>query len=186
MAILHRQVTDTPGLLSRPDDERNAMELLTLASLQHLPTLVMFVVDLTETCGTSAAVQWKIRHALDTVLRADFEFHGGNEHGTMIGIYRCELRDRFGGKPWLDVISKQDLLIDLLEHADGLPDFSVGDEVRTSLDMARALTREGAIRVSSTTGSAGILHARVLCMITSSLQSHAARLMQALESTICR
>jgi hypothetical protein len=32
------QVTDTPGLLARADDERNAMELLTLAALSHLPS----------------------------------------------------------------------------------------------------------------------------------------------------
>lgn len=32
------QVMDTPGLLPRPDAERNEMELLTLASVQFLPT----------------------------------------------------------------------------------------------------------------------------------------------------
>jgi nucleolar GTP-binding protein len=32
------QVTDTPGLLARPDCERNAMELLTLAALSYLPS----------------------------------------------------------------------------------------------------------------------------------------------------
>jgi nucleolar GTP-binding protein len=42
-----RQVTDTPGLLLRPDEYRNKMELLTLAALQYLPSSVMFVADLT-------------------------------------------------------------------------------------------------------------------------------------------
>ena len=55
------QVTDTPGLLDRPDDERNAMERLTLAAMQHLPTAVLFVMDLTGECGTSVAAQWRIR-----------------------------------------------------------------------------------------------------------------------------
>eukprot|EP00983_Pelagomonas_calceolata_P041522 1138114-Pelagomonas_calceolata.AAC.2 len=32
------QVTDTPGVMSRGDDERNKMELLTLAALDCLPT----------------------------------------------------------------------------------------------------------------------------------------------------
>jgi nucleolar GTP-binding protein len=54
-------VTDTPGLLSRPDEERNTMELLTLAALEHLPTSVLFVMDLTEECGTSLQDQWEIR-----------------------------------------------------------------------------------------------------------------------------
>ena len=59
-------MTDTPGLLDRPDDERNAMERLTLAALQHLPTAVLFVMDLTGQCGTSVAAQWRIRCVRET------------------------------------------------------------------------------------------------------------------------
>ena len=36
---------DTPGLLARPEEERNEMERLTFASLLHLPTAVIFVID---------------------------------------------------------------------------------------------------------------------------------------------
>jgi len=36
---------DTPGLLDRPIDERNEMEKLTFASMAHLPTAVLFVID---------------------------------------------------------------------------------------------------------------------------------------------
>ena len=41
------QVTDTPGLLNRRDADRNAMERLTLACMAHLPTSILFVMDLT-------------------------------------------------------------------------------------------------------------------------------------------
>lgn len=54
-------MTDTPGLLRRPEDERNAMERLTLAALAYLPTAAVFVTDLTGDCGTSVADQWAIR-----------------------------------------------------------------------------------------------------------------------------
>ncbi len=37
------------------------MELLTLAALECLPTSVLFVMDLTEECGTSVRDQWDIR-----------------------------------------------------------------------------------------------------------------------------
>jgi GTP1/Obg family GTP-binding protein len=84
------QVMDTPGLLERPDDFRNKMELLTLAALQYLPSSVMFVADLTEECGTSVADQWLIRH---------------------------ELKQRFPDKPWVDVLSKADLLQDVWQEA---------------------------------------------------------------------
>lgn len=81
---------DTPGLLQRPDNYRNKMELLTLAALQYLPSSVMFVADLTEECGTSVADQWLIRQ---------------------------ELKQRFPDKPWVDVLSKTDLLGDVWQEA---------------------------------------------------------------------
>ena len=37
------------------------MERLTLACLQHLPTAVLFVADLTGECGTTVGNQWAIR-----------------------------------------------------------------------------------------------------------------------------
>ena len=55
------QVTDTPGLLARPDCERNRMERLTLAALACLDSCVLWVGDLTEECGTGVADQWAIR-----------------------------------------------------------------------------------------------------------------------------
>lgn len=46
------QIMDSPGLLLRPDDEgRNEMESLTLAAMQHLPTAVIYVLDLTGEAG---------------------------------------------------------------------------------------------------------------------------------------
>lgn len=85
------QVTDTPGLLARPDAERNAMERLTLATLEHLPTAAVIVLDATERCGTSVADQWAIR---------------------------CELRARFPDAPALDVLAKADALQAAFAEAD--------------------------------------------------------------------
>lgn len=87
------QVTDTPGLLRRPEDERNGMERLTLAALAYLPTAAIFVTDLTGDCGTSVADQWAIRQ---------------------------HLRERFPTKLWLDVLSKADLLKEDFDAADAL------------------------------------------------------------------
>ncbi|MQL74202.1 hypothetical protein Taro_006577, partial [Colocasia esculenta] len=85
------QVTDTPGLLKRHDgrlfvfdtDERNNLEMLTLAVLSHLPTAVLYVHDLSGECGTSASDQFV--------------------------IYK-EIKERFKDHLWLDVVSKCDLL----------------------------------------------------------------------------
>lgn len=45
------QLMDTPGILAREDTLRNEMESLTIASLQYLPTAVVFVADLTGYSG---------------------------------------------------------------------------------------------------------------------------------------
>ncbi|KAL0397441.1 UNVERIFIED_CONTAM: Nucleolar GTP-binding protein 1 [Sesamum calycinum] len=79
------QVTDTPGLLRRHDEDRNNLEKLTLAVLSHLPTAVLYVHDLSGECGTSPSDQFI--------------------------IYK-EIKERFGDHLWLDVVSKCDLLSD--------------------------------------------------------------------------
>ncbi|XP_047968811.1 nucleolar GTP-binding protein 1 isoform X2 [Salvia hispanica] len=79
------QVTDTPGLLRRHDEDRNNLEKLTLAVLSHLPTAVLFVHDLSGECGTSPSDQFTIYN---------------------------EIKERFANHLWLDVVSKSDLLTD--------------------------------------------------------------------------
>jgi GTPase Era involved in 16S rRNA processing len=121
-------VTDTPGLLNRTDDDRNAMERLTLATLQHLPTAVLFVTDLTGDCGTNVGDQWAIR---------------------------AELRARFPGKAWVDVLSKADLLQPVFEEADALAAGGRRFPAQTGVgpsaaEYASALP--AAVRVSSISG----------------------------------
>ncbi|KAG0561947.1 hypothetical protein KC19_9G105200 [Ceratodon purpureus] len=77
------QVTDTPGLLKRPDEDRNNIEKLTLAALAHLPTAVLYVHDLTGECGTTVPDQFS--------------------------IYK-HVKELFPERPWMDVVSKADLL----------------------------------------------------------------------------
>ncbi|MCE2055324.1 hypothetical protein HAX54_042415 [Datura stramonium] len=77
------QVTDTPGILRRCDEDRNNLEKLTLAVLTHLPTAVLYVHDLSGECGMSPSDQFV--------------------------IYK-EMRERFSSHIWLDVVSKCDLL----------------------------------------------------------------------------
>jgi nucleolar GTP-binding protein len=102
-------LTDTPGVLLRPDESRNRMERLTLAVLAFLPCAVVFVLDASGGCGTSVAGQLAIRR---------------------------ELKSRFPGRPWLDVLSK----CDLQPHSAG-----------EGAEAAEALGG-GALRVSVTTG----------------------------------
>jgi len=45
------QIIDTPGLLDRELDKRNAIELQAILALKHLSHLIVFILDPTETCG---------------------------------------------------------------------------------------------------------------------------------------
>lgn len=79
------QVMDSPGLLAREDNVRNEMEALTLAAMQHLPTAVMYVMDLSGLAGDAcSSVQDQL-------------------------ALRKQIRARFPRRPWIDVVSKIDL-----------------------------------------------------------------------------
>ena len=81
------QVMDTPGLLDRPADERNEMEKLTFASLLHLPTAVIYVIDPSGLSGEKSTLQSQLN-------------------------VRNILKQRFPKRPWIDVVSKGDLDLD--------------------------------------------------------------------------
>ncbi len=85
------QVIDTPGLLDRPEEERNPIERKAVGALRHLPDVVVFVIDPTTTGGFT----------LDSQLNL-----------------LSQIRDSFA-KPLLVVISKIDIAEgDQLEEAD--------------------------------------------------------------------
>lgn len=79
------QVMDSPGLLVRAEAQRNEMEELTLAAMRHLPTAVMYVMDLSGEAGDKCS---SVKDQLQL---------------------RREVRARFPRRPWIDVVSKVDL-----------------------------------------------------------------------------
>lgn len=91
------QLMDTPGVLSRSEEERNAMEGLTLAAVQLLPSAVVFVMDLSGTCGEQSAPRLQLK-------------------------VREQIRAAFPLRPWIDVRSKADLpLADDIDPGDVPP-----------------------------------------------------------------
>jgi len=113
------QVMDSPGLLVRPDHKRNEMEALTLAAMQHLPTAVIYVMELSGGAGDKCS-------SVEDQL-----------------ILRREVRSRFPRRPWINVIAKYDLgLVDgskemLEEVLNGSPYLELSIKDGTGVDELR-------------------------------------------------
>ena len=76
------QGMDTPGLLDRPNSDRNDMEKQGIAALDHLEPIIVFLTDLSGTSGYSVETQESLHD---------------------------ELKGRYSKYRWIDVYSKSDL-----------------------------------------------------------------------------
>ena len=58
------QLIDTPGLLDRPEDERNDIERQAAGAIEHLADTVLFFVDASGNCGYPLDVQLELRDSV--------------------------------------------------------------------------------------------------------------------------
>lgn len=54
------QVIDTPGILDRPLEERNTIEMQSITALAHLRSVILFIVDFSEQCGYTIEQQLEL------------------------------------------------------------------------------------------------------------------------------
>ncbi len=54
---LQWQVIDTPGILDRPLEERNTIEMQSITAMAHLRAAILYVIDVSEQCGFSLKQQ---------------------------------------------------------------------------------------------------------------------------------
>ncbi|CAH8536784.1 unnamed protein product [Schistosoma turkestanicum] len=66
---LRWQVIDTPGVLNRPLDEHNTIEMLSITALAHLQAAVVYIMDLSEQCGYTIQQQLKLFQNLRPLFR---------------------------------------------------------------------------------------------------------------------
>ena len=62
------QVVDTPGLLDRTLEERNPIEKQAILALKHLADVILFIFDITETCGFTQEEQLKIFNEISSLF----------------------------------------------------------------------------------------------------------------------
>ena len=58
------QVIDSPGVLNRPLEQRNTIEMQSIVALANLRAMIMFLVDVSETCGHSLEEQYSLFDSL--------------------------------------------------------------------------------------------------------------------------
>jgi nucleolar GTP-binding protein len=104
---LRYQIVDTPGLLDRPEAERNDIERQAVSALTHLANVVLFMLDASEACG----------YPLDSQLEL-----------------LAEVRSRFDDVPVLTVCNKADRSRDV--DADAYMSVTEDDGVDAVIEMA--------------------------------------------------
>lgn len=101
------QIVDTPGLLDRPADERNAIETQAVSAITHLADCILFFVDASAYCGYPLDAQLELRDSVEA---------------------------EFGDVPVLTVCNKSDLSTDV--EADMYMSIEEDDNVTETLDAA--------------------------------------------------
>ncbi|XP_021721829.1 nucleolar GTP-binding protein 1-like [Chenopodium quinoa] len=61
---LRYQVIDTPGILDRPFEDRNIIEMCSITALAHLRASVLFFLDISGSCGYTMAQQAALFHSI--------------------------------------------------------------------------------------------------------------------------
>lgn len=61
---LRFQAIDTPGILDRPTEEMNNVEMQSIYAIAHLRSTVLYFMDLSEQCGFTVEAQVKLFHSI--------------------------------------------------------------------------------------------------------------------------
>ncbi|MFP3284227.1 MAG: GTPase [Candidatus Nanopusillus acidilobi] len=65
------QVIDTPGILDRPIEEMNEIEKKSILALNYLANLIIYIFDLTETCGYSIKEQINLLNMIKRIFNKE-------------------------------------------------------------------------------------------------------------------
>ena len=64
------QILDTPGVLDHPLEQRNTIEMQAITALAHLNACILFVIDISETCGYFIEQQIALFHSIKPLFKS--------------------------------------------------------------------------------------------------------------------
>ena len=64
------QVIDTPGVLDQPLDKRNTIEMQAITALAHLNACVLYLLDISESCGYSIDEQISLFNTIKPLFQS--------------------------------------------------------------------------------------------------------------------
>ena len=64
------QIIDTPGVLDHPLDQRNTIEMQAITALAHLNACILFLLDISETCGYTIEQQVSLFQTIKPLFQA--------------------------------------------------------------------------------------------------------------------
>ncbi|KAF3777573.1 Nucleolar GTP-binding protein 1 [Nymphaea thermarum] len=65
---LRYQVIDTPGILDRPFEDRNIIEMCSITALAHLRAAILFFLDVSGSCGYTVKQQASLFHSIKSLF----------------------------------------------------------------------------------------------------------------------
>ena len=67
------QLVDTPGILDRPREMRNAIEQQALSAVTHIADVILFLLDASEQCGYPLDAQVRLLEEVQSTARVPVE-----------------------------------------------------------------------------------------------------------------
>ncbi|CAM6036719.1 unnamed protein product [Sphagnum compactum] len=135
---LRWQVIDTPGILDHPLEECNTIEMLSITALAYLRAAVLFVVDLSGSCGYSLAQQASLFHSIRPLFA---------NKPLIIACNKTDLQP-IETLPESDALLLQEMKREAAKAGAGLVDGAPPDEEGCLLTMS-TMTEEGVIAVKN-------------------------------------
>ncbi|KAJ4779400.1 Nucleolar GTP-binding protein 1 [Rhynchospora pubera] len=134
---LRYQVIDTPGILDRPFEDRNIIEMCSITALAHLRSAVLFFLDVSGSCGYTVAQQAALFHSIKSLFL---------NKPLMVVCNKIDLQQ-------LNALSEDDKrLVDEMK-AEALKTLQIGGDPNAEqqvLVTMSTLTEEGVINVKNT------------------------------------